>query len=72
MKAGQNADDEKKSITGAFTLTALWAMAVLLLTAESKSTGYSRRRQRKKSFILAKFYQSSYFGKLHVQHHPIM
>ncbi|KIU12829.1 hypothetical protein SC09_Contig19orf01413 [Bacillus subtilis] len=34
MKAGQNADDEKKSITGAFTLTALWAMAVLLLTAE--------------------------------------
>lgn len=49
MKAGKNADDEKKSITGAFTLTALWAMAVLLLTAESKSTGYSRRRQRKKA-----------------------
>lgn len=38
LKAGQNADDEKKSITGAFALTALWAMAVLLLTAESKST----------------------------------
>ncbi len=72
LKAGQNADDEKKSITGAFALTALWAMAVLLLTAESKSMGYSRRRQRKKSFILAKFYQSSYFGKLHVQHHPII
>ncbi len=50
MKAGQNADDEKKSITGAFALTALWAMAVLLLTAESKSTGYIRRRQRKKLY----------------------
>lgn len=50
LKAGQNADDEKKSITGAFALTALWAMAVLLLTAESKSTGYSRRRQRKKLY----------------------
>lgn len=55
MKAGQNADDEKKSITGAFTLTALWAMAVLLLTAESKSTGYSRRRQRKKALYWPNF-----------------
>ncbi|PJY98498.1 hypothetical protein CPT06_17995 [Bacillus vallismortis] len=72
LKTGQNADDEKKSITGAIALIALWAMAVLLLTAESKDTRDSRRRQRKKSFILAKFYQSSYFGKLHVQHHPII
>ncbi|MBL6010600.1 hypothetical protein M1D69_10980 [Bacillus sp. PK3-037] len=69
MKAGQNADDEKKSITGAFALTA-FSMAVLLMTAENKDICYSRRRQRRKSFILAKFYQSSYFDKLHVQHHP--
>ncbi|MCI3194110.1 hypothetical protein GXP75_00125 [Bacillus sp. HU-1818] len=68
MKAGQNADDEKKSITGAFALTAFWATAVLLLT-KNKDICYSRRRQRRKSFILAKFYQSSYFDKLHVQHH---
>ncbi|MHC8661595.1 hypothetical protein ACW5MY_19665 (plasmid) [Bacillus sp. Bwzl_19] len=67
MKAGQNVDD-KKSLTGSFILTALFAASVSLMVISDRKRPASRRRQRKKSFLIAKFYQSSYFDKLHVQH----
>lgn len=68
MKAGQNADDEKKSLTGSFILTALFAASVSLIVISDRKRPASRRRQRKKSFLIAKFYQSSYFDELDVQH----
>ncbi|MEG9463307.1 MAG: hypothetical protein MIK35_14170, partial [Bacillus amyloliquefaciens] len=68
MKAGQNADDEKKSLTGSYILTALFAASVSLIVISDRRRPASRRRQRKKSFLIAKFYQSSYFDELHVQH----
>ncbi|MCY8934594.1 hypothetical protein [Bacillus atrophaeus] len=72
MKVGQNADDEKKAIAGAAALTAILTMGVLLVAMADRESFVSRRPRRKKSFLLAKFYQSNYFDQLHVQHRPLM